>query len=111
MKFKDHIAKGNKVRIYATDGSEPYIIHGAYLTEDNEWEQLSWTKEGIFMNDGPVTQGYNLMPEPVYEWQWHIYDEECDCFELTGGFFTEEDIHRRGMFNYEKFEPSKRERI
>lgn len=38
---------GNSVRIYATDGEEPYVVHGA-LMDRNQWEAATWTKDGTY---------------------------------------------------------------
>lgn len=42
-KLKD----GSDARIYATDGCEPYVIHGAFLTDDG-WESSTWKRHGQY---------------------------------------------------------------
>lgn len=39
---------GREVRIYATDGNDPFAIHGAIVTEKG-WAQTDWTKEGGYI--------------------------------------------------------------
>lgn len=41
---------GNKVRIYATDGEAPYVIHGAIFYKT--WVACTWTSAGRLWN-GP----------------------------------------------------------
>ncbi|HQT82056.1 MAG TPA: hypothetical protein PLQ34_07750 [Ferrovaceae bacterium] len=40
------MSNGEKARIYATDGSVPYKIHGAIQKAKEEWVVLSWTDTG-----------------------------------------------------------------
>lgn len=40
---------GDKVRIYAIDGSDPYVVHGAVLTKTG-WEAESWTAKGEYFS-------------------------------------------------------------
>jgi hypothetical protein len=40
---------GNVVRIYATDGVEPYTVHGAIKWEIG-WKTGSWTADGKYSN-------------------------------------------------------------
>lgn len=40
---------GKKVRIYCTDASGPYPVHGAVWSEQSkEWDICTWTKEGKY---------------------------------------------------------------
>jgi len=43
---------GHAVRIYATDGVDPYPVHGAFYSHDNEgWDPDTWTEDGKFLVD------------------------------------------------------------
>jgi hypothetical protein len=42
---------GREVRIYATDGSSIWAVHGAILTEDGWWS-MCWAKDGKFICGG-----------------------------------------------------------
>ena len=39
---------GREFRLYATDGAAPYVLHGAYKTEDG-WEDGNWCKDGSYI--------------------------------------------------------------
>ena len=39
---------GQQIRIYATDGSGDYPLHGAFLRKDG-WNKESWTVEGKYV--------------------------------------------------------------
>ena len=52
--FRKTTRDGNPVRIYATDGTYPYPIHGAIQRKDG-WEEASWTKNGQYS----ISQEYN----------------------------------------------------
>ena len=41
---------GREVRIYATDGSHPFVIHGAYRVGPN-WIPCSWLYDGFYSDD------------------------------------------------------------
>jgi hypothetical protein len=42
---------GREARIYATDGSKIYSIHGAVMCDDG-WDESTWTIYGDFMDGG-----------------------------------------------------------
>lgn len=43
---------GKKVRIYCTDASGPYSVHGAVWSEQaKEWDICTWTKEGKYNDE------------------------------------------------------------
>ena len=42
-----NLKNGIPARIYATDGSEPNVIHGAFLT-DQGWESATWQRHGQY---------------------------------------------------------------
>ena len=73
MKFKNKTKDGREVRIYATDGIEPYPIHGA-IKIDSFWRLTTWTKSGSLILD--EVEGADLIPvpdlkrdDPVIVWQ------------------------------------------
>jgi hypothetical protein len=37
---------GREVRIYATDGDYPFVVHGAIKKEDGQWELRQWLNRG-----------------------------------------------------------------
>jgi hypothetical protein len=37
---------GREVRIYATDGDYPFVVHGAIKNEDREWKPCQWLNRG-----------------------------------------------------------------
>lgn len=68
---------GRKARVYATDGGEPWVLHGAALTED-EWLLCAWQGNGA----SSQSSASNLMPPKqvryvnVYS---TIYDAHCSA--------------------------------
>lgn len=42
---------GRPVRIYATDGSGTFCVHGAWMTESGQWAYCSWDRLG-HLSDG-----------------------------------------------------------
>jgi len=51
---------GREVRIYATDGYEPYSVHGAVLTEKG-WFPRTWTPQGELSNGRLVPSEHDLV--------------------------------------------------
>jgi len=45
---------GLPVRIYATDGGDPYAVHGSYQRQ-GEWISGTWTKDGLCCHYGAIT--------------------------------------------------------
>jgi len=37
---------GREVRIYATDGDYPFVVHGAIKNEDGHWNPCQWLNRG-----------------------------------------------------------------
>jgi hypothetical protein len=37
---------GREVRIYATDGDYPFVVHGAIKNKDGQWEPEKWLNRG-----------------------------------------------------------------
>ena len=37
---------GREVRIYATDGDYPFVVHGALKNEDGQWKPCQWLNRG-----------------------------------------------------------------
>jgi hypothetical protein len=64
---------GGEFRVYATDGSGQFCIHGAVFILD-EWEQASWRTDGTYM----VSSGecdYDLISKPPRVTGWlNVYD-------------------------------------
>ena len=61
---------GRKARIYATDGSSEYPIHGAVMRtpgdpdgdgEESGWSAVSWDSEGSYIARSPG-EGLDLLP-------------------------------------------------
>ena len=57
-KYRTHA--GREVRIYATDGYEPYSVHGAVLTEKG-WFPRTWTPQGELSNGRLVPSEHDLV--------------------------------------------------
>jgi hypothetical protein len=61
---------GKMARIYATDGSGSYPVHGAVL-EGVGWGSATWTYSGVF-DDGVETGEHDIISEwrddPVVDW-------------------------------------------
>ena len=52
---------GHEVRIYATDGSGEYQIHGAYKLND-QWHMRMWRKDGVYVSHS--SSDLDLVEEP-----------------------------------------------
>ena len=50
---------GRPVRIYATDGANPFPIHGAWYSEDGVWVSAIWTLEGARSYPSGKATDYN----------------------------------------------------
>jgi hypothetical protein len=46
---------GREVRIYATDGSDPHSVHGAFLS-DGDWHLTGWKSDGAIYYGGRESQ-------------------------------------------------------
>jgi len=57
-KYRTHA--GREVRIYATDGYEPYSVQGAVLTEKG-WFPRTWTPQGELSNGRLVPSEHDLV--------------------------------------------------
>lgn len=97
---------GGKARIYATDGTEPFPVHGATEHEDG-WRLDSWTSKGSFWlnekSDFDLIQKYDWREElkPIWavlkpEYRYIAMDES-----KTWNAFTEETKH--GVAVWEAF--------
>lgn len=84
---------GRQVRIYATDGAEPYCIHGA--TECNgKWCSTSWQRDGSFTHSGKVdnTDLVNVSRK-VTLWL-NIYGKSSDSTWHAYGYDSRESADR-----------------
>ena len=66
-KWRDTVRDGRPVRIYATDGAERFVIHGAIKCEDG-WRLQTWKPSGAasssYMDDDRDL--IEIHPEPTY---------------------------------------------
>lgn len=57
---------GRPVRIYATDAGGKHPVHGAFLSEEGEWQSDTWTPEGKYLE--PLSDHcldlINIPPKP-----------------------------------------------
>lgn len=51
---------GREVRIYATDGGGPYMVHGA-IRLPNFWSPTNWDENGLYKAGGFVLHDYDLI--------------------------------------------------
>lgn len=62
---------GHKVRIYATDGSGHYPVHGAIL-RDNDWEERVWDANGSAYAKETIRASIDIVSEwsdaPIVNW-------------------------------------------
>jgi hypothetical protein len=106
---------GKAVRIYATDGSLPYIIHGAIMQDDG-WEDSTWIANGDWQPSGSNAHNSLIealkpngipvdLPDPPevdgYRWEargwgWQGVDTMYDCVRLG----LERWIHEGYSFRY-----------
>ena len=56
---------GGKARIYANDGSPPFVIHGAFEGTDGQWGAESWTSAGGVCSE--INDPYDLIRR--YDWR------------------------------------------
>jgi len=61
MKFKSKTRDGYEYRIYATDGSKDYPIHGAVHLNGLGWQLQKWTHNGQHSYD--VVTSLDLIPD------------------------------------------------
>jgi len=61
MKFKPKTRGGYEYRIYATDGSKEYPIHGAVYLNGLGWQLQKWTHNGQHSYD--VRASLDLIPD------------------------------------------------
>ena len=82
---------GREVRIYATDGSYPYVVHGAIKNENGEWQPSNWLNQG---GATIVTSNVNDLIEVkprINRTVWlNVYDNEV----IHGGWRTKEDADK-----------------
>ena len=66
-KFRNTTREGHLARIYARDGSVPYVIHGA-VKGPNGWMEASWDEGGRFNHKNSL-HAFDLIPlrEPSSE--------------------------------------------
>lgn len=92
---------GRPVRIYATDGSQPWEVHGAIKTHRG-WEDFKWDRNGKALVDRPHPHDLievTLADELRYQipWEalrpeirWVAMDDEGDWY----GFTEDEPIRK-----------------
>lgn len=57
---------GTKARIYATDGSFPFTVHGAVVSDKgDEWDPVAWDDEGHYMPESSNPYLLDLVSEWV----------------------------------------------
>ena len=81
---------GQEVRIYATDGGGPYMVHGA-IRLPNFWSPTNWDENGLYKAGGFVLHDYDLIEVRsrhkrtvwlnVYDRHTFLYEsrEDADC--------------------------------
>lgn len=52
---------GREVRIYATDGADPYPVHGAIKNSDGEWCGSAWRVNGDYKLNAPTFDDDDLI--------------------------------------------------
>lgn len=52
---------GREVRIYATDGADPYPVHGAIKNSDGEWCGSAWRVNGDYKLNAPTFDDNDLI--------------------------------------------------
>jgi len=67
---KKYRTKENKeVRIYATDGTGEYCIHGAILEDTGGWRYALWTHNGEFISKTTKSLDDIIEISPYDDWQ------------------------------------------
>lgn len=67
-KWQPKTLGGYEYRIYAEDGGAPYVIHGAVLSNYEEWCSTTWTAEGAVSSLSSPSQ-LDLLPAKVRRWK------------------------------------------
>lgn len=83
---------GGRMRVYATDGSIEYPIHGAYETPKG-WISSTWTADGRYL-DFKDESGYDLIRK--YDWRaelapiWAVLKPEYRwvAMDENGGWYA-----------------------
>ena len=52
------LANGREFRLYAVDGGDHYVVHGAYFHPNGHWQPDRWTAEG---KSRPMGEGFDLV--------------------------------------------------
>lgn len=63
-----------------------------------------WADEDVLATD------WEVMEEPVYEWQWRVKVDQSFKWECVSDFCTEEEISGYNAEAFERIESTKRER-
>jgi hypothetical protein len=70
---------GREVRIYATDGGEPYPVHGAML-QDGEWSHETWKRDGAYIcNLDESLSLIEVKPRIQLEYWVNVYEDGEIC--------------------------------
>ncbi len=95
---------GHPARIYATDGSSDYPIHGAIFVEGH-WAPNSWTREGKFLNrKAAVPNLYdlvNITPRRKGKFWVNVYpdrNEETKVF-VSRAFISEDSANKSAAYD------------
>ena len=80
---------GNRARVYATDGRDPWNIHGAIFYEDlGGWDPTAWRSDGKVTAPKGQRQ-YDLMPPAREVWLWETPNGSLDGMVCS----SEDDVH------------------
>lgn len=73
---------GREVRIYATAGSDPHSVYGAFLYDyDGEWDFTGWKPDGkVFCNGKDASRSIDLIevkPRITQRVWINVYPDHC----------------------------------
>lgn len=87
---------GQKARIYAVDGEQPWPIHGAVL-ENREWKQYGWWPDGRFDRNTDNHRHLDLIeewtePKKTKElWLW-VFESPKFGYHTSNEWMSEEQM-------------------
>lgn len=87
---------GDRARIYATDGREPWVIHGAILyTNMGGWDSATWRQDGKILSREGLSPN-DLIPPTREVWLWETQDGSLSSVVCS----SEDNVHAYVQNNF-----------
>ena len=88
---------GRKARIYATDGEQGKLVHGAVKHKEHGWQSMLWFADGHYDHGGIIQHPYDLIevrPRHKRTVWVNVYRDDLDAYISREQAEDEQDTDR-----------------